>query len=119
MGNGFQQGRNRSNAGSLLESARLLTSNAAELVECVKTYRAHIAGIRIEIEQIRDGAARARRGDWGALPARGEEHADAVSEPRADPSSRDPHDPKGRAVIVTALLVVFIGIIGRASRRQS
>lgn len=116
MGNGFQQGGDRSNAGSLLESARLLTSNAAELVQCAKTSRAHIASIRGQIEQIRVGAARAQRGD---LPAPEEDRTDADLEPQADSSLREPHDPQGRAMIMAALLVVLVGIISRASRRQS
>lgn len=121
MGNGFQQGRDRSNAGSLLESARLLTSNATELMQCARISRAHIAAIRSQIEQIRISAALAQRGDLQAPEA---ERSDAALQPQTDSSLREPHDPhgndpQGRAVIMTALLVVLIGIISRASRRHS
>lgn len=119
MGNGFQQDKGVPTSSSLLESARRLTSNAAELAQCAKTSREHIASIRSQIEQIRNTAASAQR---GCLQAHGDNrHGAAIGfeADSSDPALHDSqgHDPQGKAVILTALLVVFIGIISRASRR--
>ncbi|WP_295685005.1 hypothetical protein [uncultured Nevskia sp.] len=114
MGNGFQQNKGQAAAGSLLEDARRLTSNAGELVQCAKSAREHIASIRRQIEQIRNTAAMAQ---YGSLQARGENADQAALGSEADLPVPHPHDPQGRAVVMTALLVVLIGIIRRASRR--
>jgi len=115
MGSGFQENKDRSTAGSLLEGVRRLTRNAAEVAQSATASREHIASLRGQIEEIRNLAAGAQSSSL--RQTRGENANKAALGAEADSSARDPHDPQGGAVILTVLLVVFIGIISRASRR--